>query len=124
MVTSAAEVVEAFFAAWEAPEVDKLMSFFSDDAVYIDRRGVHRGKAAVRKEIEAQVGAIPDGTSLTVRTALADETSVIIERLESFHLGGRQVNIEGVCVFKLNPEGQISRFRDYHDGASIGQVLE
>ena len=55
---SAAEIREtlnAFVAAFNANDLDRVMSFFADDAVYRPGDATeHRGVAAIRKEFEPQ----------------------------------------------------------------------
>jgi limonene-1,2-epoxide hydrolase len=61
---SAEQVVRQFLAALKRSDVDELVSFFSDDAVWTDGpRGTYRGVDAIRAEIESQVQLVP---SLTV----------------------------------------------------------
>ena len=53
MSDSAESVVRKFLAANLQSDVDELIAFFSDDAVYTDSpRGVHRGIDAIRAEFQ------------------------------------------------------------------------
>ena len=56
MGNSPESVVRNFLAAFTNRNVDELVGFFSDDAVFIaGPRGVHRGKGAIRSEFEAEL---------------------------------------------------------------------
>jgi limonene-1,2-epoxide hydrolase len=69
MSISAESTIRKFLAAWENPDVDKLVSFFSSDAVYIDGpRGVHRGREVIRSEWREQLKLAP-GTTIDVKNA-------------------------------------------------------
>lgn len=59
-------ILDAFAAAWNAHDVDALMSFMTDDCVFESSAGPdacgtsHAGRAAVRASYEAVWHAIPD----------------------------------------------------------------
>ena len=53
MSESAETVVRKYLAAWKRSDLDELVSFISDDAVFTDGpRGVHHGIDAIRAELE------------------------------------------------------------------------
>ena len=55
-----------FTAAWNSHDVDAVMSFFAEDAVFVAARGTlpdgerMEGHEAIRAGIEARLGAVPD----------------------------------------------------------------
>ena len=56
MTESSELLIRKFFEAFPRSDVDVLVGFFSDDAVYIDDpRGTHRGVDAMRTEFESGV---------------------------------------------------------------------
>src|SRR5262249_58453899 len=60
MSESAETVVRKYLAAWKRSDLDELVSFISDDAVYTDGpRGVHHGIDAIRAELGAMVKDVP-----------------------------------------------------------------
>ena len=48
MKTQIADVIETYFRASNADDIDKLVSCFSADAVVTDENETHRGAAAIR----------------------------------------------------------------------------
>jgi len=112
---SAEQVVRQFLAALKQSDVDELVSFFSDDAVWTDGpRGTYRGVTAIRAEIESQVQLVP---SLTVDVKNLVETGgiVVVERADTFETQGKSFDLEVVGVFEIDGSGLIKRLRDYYD---------
>ena len=119
MSDSAETVVREFFAAFRASDVDELISFFSDDAVYIDGpRGVHRGAEAIRNEFATQVAMVPS-TTVDIKTLTTRRGAVMVEREERFEVEGRPIDHEVVGVFNVDDNGRITRWRDYYDLTSL-----
>src|SRR5260370_2479713 len=77
-------VVSEFCKTWETLNIDKVMEFFTDDAVYHNiPLATAKGKAAIRKTID---GFMPGTTKIEVKilsTASAGAT-VFNERVDSF----------------------------------------
>jgi hypothetical protein len=49
MTDSPESVVRDFIASWENATVEKLSSFLSEDAVYMDPRGIQSGLDAIKR---------------------------------------------------------------------------
>jgi limonene-1,2-epoxide hydrolase len=116
---SAEQVVRRFLAALKQSDVDELVSFFSDDAVWTDGpRGTYRGVDAIRAEIESQVQLVPSLT-VEVKTLAATGGTVMVERADTFETLGKSFDLEVVGVFEIDGDGKIARLRDYHDLTSL-----
>ncbi len=84
MSDSAETVVRNFLAAWKRSDLDELVSFISDDAVYTDGpRGTHRGFDAIKAELQSMVKMVPS-TVIDVETLVANGNTVITERIDNF----------------------------------------
>jgi limonene-1,2-epoxide hydrolase len=119
MGDSAGTVVRKFFAAFLQSDVAELVSFFSDDAVYIDGpRGVHRGIDAIRSEFAALAQMVPS-TTVDIKFLAMDGRAVLVERTEHFEVGGKPIDHDVVGVFEVNEDGQFTRWRDYYDVTSL-----
>jgi len=120
MSDSPGSVVRRFFSAVLTPDIDELTGFFSADAVYTDgARGTYSGIDAIRAEFEAQVQVVPSGVVVDVKTLVADGTSVIAERVDTFEMQGKSFDMEVVGVFEFDGDGKIKRYRDYYDLQSL-----
>ena len=119
MSDSAESVVRKFHAAWLQSDLDELVSFFSNDAVYTDGpRGTHRGIDAIRAELGAMVKIVPS-TAIDIKKLVANGGTVMVERVDSFKIEGRLFDLEVAAVFEVDNDARIRRWRDYYDLKSI-----
>ena len=121
MSDSAESVVRRFLAANLQSDVDELIGFFSDDAVYTDGpRGIHRGIDAIKTEFQEIVKIVPS-TAIDIKTLVANSSTVIVERVDNFEIGGTPFGLEVVGVFEVDNNGRIKRWRDYYNLQSIAE---
>ena len=119
MSDSAELVVRNFLAAWKRSDVDELVSFISDDAVYTDGpRGTHHGIDAIKTELQSFVKTTPS-TIVDVKTLVSDGGTVMLERVDNFEIQGKPFGLEVAGVFEVDSNGRINRWRDYYDLKSI-----
>ena len=116
MSDSPESVVRRFLASWADPNLEEVVSFFADDAVFVDGpRGVHRGLSAIRSQLEVDLRPVKaDVKSLTV-----DGRAVMLERVDSFDVGGKGFSMEVMAAFVIDAHGQITRWRESYDLKSI-----
>ena len=115
MTDSAASVIRKFLACFPRSDVDELVGFFSDGAVYIDGpRGVHRGIDAIKAEFQLTVSMVPS-TTVDIKSLAASEGTVMTERVDNFEVGGKPIGMEVMGVFDVDSNGRITRWRDYYD---------
>ena len=90
-VTDSAEsVIRKFLACFPASDVDEVIGFFDDHAVYIDGpRGVHRGINAIRTELQSQLEMVPN-TMVDIETLAASEGAVLTERVDNCEIAGKR----------------------------------
>ena len=120
MSDSPETAVRKFFAAFPASDVDELVSFFSDDAVYVDGpRGVHRGVDAIRTEFGVQVQMVPS-TTVDIKSLVADGATVAFGGpgpVDGLDRGG-----SGIGTHASNVRMELRRARprgDQHAGAYV-----
>lgn len=112
---SAESVVRSFFACFPRSDVDELVGFFSDDAVYVDGpRGVHRGIEAIKAEFASIVAMVPS-TRVEVKSLAASGSTVMVERVDNFDVGGKPIAMEVMGALDVDTDGRITRWRDYYD---------
>ena len=107
-------VVEAFCAAWSKRDVDDIMSYFADDAVYHNipiEPAV--GRDAIRAVIEMFVPPA-DAIEFTTHLMMSDGDMVFTERTDRFVTGGKTVDLPVAGVFEIR-DGKIVAWRDYFD---------
>jgi limonene-1,2-epoxide hydrolase len=124
MNASAESVVRTFLAVWVRSDVDELVGFFTDDAVYTDGpRGVHYGIDAIRAELATMVKMIPS-TSIDIKTLVADGGTVMVERVDNFKIAGKPFDMDVAAAFDVDEHGRIRRWREYYDLKSITDRVE
>jgi limonene-1,2-epoxide hydrolase len=123
MSTRAEEVVRDFCQAFSRRDVEELLRFFADDAVYhnIPIEPV-RGRAAIEATLRGFID--PDGSAeFEVRNLACTGGTVLTERVDRFVLGGKKVELPVMGAFEVGPDGKIRAWRDYFDLAQFTKQL-
>ena len=110
------EIVSRFVAAWEARDVDAIMAFFAEDAVY---HNMPMPKATGLLEIRTLIDSIVGGAETIafemLHSAENAAGTVLNERVDRFLLkNGKSLSIPVVGIFEFT-EGKIIAWRDYFD---------
>jgi limonene-1,2-epoxide hydrolase len=104
---------------WPRGDLDEIVAFFSDDAVYTDGpRGTSQGAEAIRAQMSSTLDTVPS-TTAEVKTLVASGGLVMVERVDIFEMAGKKFDVEISGVFEVDAEGRISRWRDYYDMRSL-----
>ena len=114
MAGAPADVVREFCAAWRDLDLDRIVSFFADDAVYhnIPVEPV-AGRDAIRETI---AGFTAGATSVEFRVLhlVADGPVVMTERVDVFSLPNTTIELPVMGTFEV-VDGRIAAWRDYFD---------
>jgi limonene-1,2-epoxide hydrolase len=115
MPTEAEKVVTEFCNAWPRKNIDELLAFFAEDAVYHNIPvEPARGKAAIRAVINSFLPAAKSIEFKVLKSAAAGNF-VMNERVDVFDLGGgKKISLPVAGVFEVSG-GKISAWRDYFD---------
>lgn len=120
-----ASVITDFIAAWSTGEIDRIMDFFHEDAVYtnVPIDPPNRGVAAIRQTIETFVG-MAEAIEFVVHASAENPTAGVVmnERTDRFLIGGKWIELPVMGVFELR-DGKISAWRDYFDLAQFQQAM-
>ncbi len=108
------ELVTRFCKAWPALDLDEIMSFFADDAVYhnIPVDPV-QGVEAIRATIAGFTQGV-QSVEFEVRHAAVSGNVVLTERVDRFHAGERTIALPVMGTFEIS-DGKITAWRDYFD---------
>ena len=126
------QMLEDFAAAWSQRDVDKILSYYTDDCVYEDVAlgRVMRGREEIRTFIEELFRAVPD-FRIEHREALVSGEGGAAEwvisgthtsDLPGLPATGRRFSIRGASVLELQ-DGKIRRISDYWDTAAFLRQL-
>jgi limonene-1,2-epoxide hydrolase len=109
MTDSPESVVRKFFATWADPKPDQLISFFNDDAVFIDGpRGVHRGVDAIKSEFEAMQAMGLGSVMIDVKSLVTDGRTVMMERVDNFHFDGKPISLEVMAAVEIDADQAVA----------------
>jgi limonene-1,2-epoxide hydrolase len=115
MATDAEKIVTEFCNAWQRKNIDELLGFFSDDAVYHNiPLEPARGKAAIKGVINT---FLPMAKSLQFKVLKSASNGNVVfnERVDVFDLGnGKTISLPVAGVFEVTGS-KISAWRDYFD---------
>jgi limonene-1,2-epoxide hydrolase len=108
------EFVEAFISAWPQRDAERLAPFFSDDAVW--QNGplpLAHGRQAIVTAI-AEAMAIGDSVAVDMIHVLADDNTVLTERVDYVSMSGKTLSMPMIGTFEIR-DGAITAWRDYFD---------
>jgi limonene-1,2-epoxide hydrolase len=115
--SAAEQVVRDFCAAWANRNVDEILSYFADDAVYHNiPLAPAVGKDAIRGLLEFFVPPSDEIAFEMLHIASADNV-VHTERVDRFLMGDKNVVLPVAGVFEIR-DGKIAAWRDYFDMAA------
>ena len=107
-------LVADFCEAWSRRDVDEILAFFAEDAVYhnmpIDPVSGHDG---IRSILDMFV-PVSQTIRFEVRNVASAGDVVFTERVDRFEMGERTVELPVAGVFELR-DGKIAAWRDYFD---------
>jgi limonene-1,2-epoxide hydrolase len=108
------ELVQRFCDAWADGDVDALVAFFTDDAVYhnIPISPV-TGKDAIKTTIEGFTAGV-EKIEFRVNAIAADGDVVLTERVDVFTTPDKVIELPVMGTFETR-EGKIAAWRDYFD---------
>jgi limonene-1,2-epoxide hydrolase len=113
-MSQAEQVVRDFCAAWSRRDVDELLGFFTDDAVYHNMpMEPAQGHEAIRGVFQFFVPTSEE-INFEIKHIAAVGDVVLTERVDSFRMNGRDVAVPVAGAFEIR-DGKIAAWRDYFD---------
>jgi limonene-1,2-epoxide hydrolase len=108
------DIVRDFCAAFEAGDIDAILEFFTDDAVYhnIPVAPV-QGKDAIRATFDMFMTGV-EKVEFRVRNIAASGNVVLTERVDVFVLPAKNIELPVMGTFEVR-DGRITAWRDYFD---------
>lgn len=116
-------VVRRFCDAFARLDVDELLDFFAEDAVYHNMPiAPVRGKQAIAATLRQFVD--PHGEAqFEVRAIATSGRTVLTERVDRFVLRGKRIELPVMGAFEVDGQGRITAWRDYFDLAQFTKQL-
>ena len=108
------EIVREFCEAWSRRDIDEILGYFTNDAVYhnIPMPAVE-GHDAIRNVLNMFVPPA-DSIRFEIHKIASDGDVVFTERTDRFEMGERKIALPVAGVFEIS-DGKIAAWRDYFD---------
>jgi limonene-1,2-epoxide hydrolase len=107
-------LVQEFCAAWSRRDIEELLAFFTDDAVYHNMpMAPVTGREAIRQVLRLFVPPA-ERIDWEVRNIAARGAVVLTERVDRFVMSGKRVELPVAGVFEIRGR-RIAAWRDYFD---------
>jgi limonene-1,2-epoxide hydrolase len=114
MASEIEKLVNDFCEIWKSRNLDKIMDFFADDAVYHNiPMEPARGKDAIRQVINSFL-PMASAVEFKILHSASAGNVILNERVDTFEMGGKHVELPVAGVFEVR-NGKISAWRDYFD---------
>ncbi len=113
------KIVRDFCKAFSRQDLQEILDFFSDDAVYHNiPMAPAEGKPAVEAMLKQFVD--PNATAdFEIRNLAVNGNVVLTERLDRLSIGGKPVELSVMGTFEVDAGGKITAWRDYFDMAQL-----
>ena len=111
------DVVLRLLAAWERLDLNEVMSYLADDAVFLPapKDKPVSGREAIGKLWAYYIGLFAS-YSCEVKNVVMSEHVVFVERVERIgRADGQNVVLPVAAVFEIDDAGKITAWRDYWD---------
>jgi limonene-1,2-epoxide hydrolase len=111
---SATKVVLDFLDAWPRGDIDVLMSYFADDAIYHNIPVPAAVGAPAIRDAFLAFAKLMDSIEIVNLNVAAEGPVVFTERIDRFRWGNRMLELPVAGVFEVR-DGRITAHRDYFD---------
>jgi limonene-1,2-epoxide hydrolase len=113
-------VVRDLCAAFPRKDVEELLGFFSEDAVY-EKMPVGRfeGPDEIRGTLEEFFGPEVE-IEFELRNVGVCGDQVYVERIIHFTTSSGRISLPAMAIFEVTPAGKVSAWRDYFDRRQAG----
>jgi len=114
MANEAEKIVADFCKAFERKNIDEIMGYFSDDAVYHNMpMEPAKGKPAIKETINSFLPG-SDRIEFKILHTASNGNIVFNERIDMIDMGEKRVDLPVAGMFEVRG-GKITLWRDYFD---------
>ena len=116
------EIVQSFYKAWAAGDLDGSLAYCTEDIVWDNvPLKPFEGKARVRQFLEKFSKGMSNAR-YDIRNHLESGDVVMLEGVEMYDKGGQSVAVPYMALFRFR-DGRIAEMRDYFDLATVERQL-
>jgi ketosteroid isomerase-like protein len=120
-MTTLENTVREYLAAFETRDMERILSFFAEDATWITPAGTFRGKAALRRYLAAEAQMVPSVkiTETGIGLVVQGNQAAIEHEIEG-PVQGKTCTWLALCAYEFE-DGKIQRLSTVYDRLSILQ---
>lgn len=116
-------VVRRFCEAIARRDVEELVGFFTEDAVYHNMPiAPVTGHEAIRTTLQGYLAPASEAEFELVKLAVSGD-SVLTERIDRFTVNGKPIVLPVMGTFEIDADGRIRAWRDYFDMAQFTRQM-
>lgn len=122
-MTTNDEIVREFYGLWASMDVEQMIAFFTDDAVY---HNIPMEPAVGREAIATLLNgwaAVLDGIDFQIHQQVSAGKVVMNERTDTMRVNGASVPLPVMGIFEL-VDGKIRVWRDYFDMGEMTKAFQ
>ncbi|NQX90261.1 MAG: SgcJ/EcaC family oxidoreductase [Halioglobus sp.] len=115
-MASDSDIVHDFMQAWNSLDIEAVMEYFTEDAVYanVPMGPPHVGRTAIREFIDGFMGTVTEIKFVVHNQVQGSGGVVMNERTDILQIGDKRVDLPVMGVFELH-DSKIRAWRDYFD---------
>jgi limonene-1,2-epoxide hydrolase len=113
-MSASIDLIQDFCAAWEKGDIDTIIDYFTDDAVY---HNIPVDPVVGKEQIRNTIAMFTTGVErieFRVRNITGDGNVVLTERLDVFVMPGKTIELPVMGTFEVRGD-KIAAWRDYFD---------
>ena len=116
-----ANIMRDFVQAMAKGDVEKALSFFTEDGVFVTPNGTFKGKDELRRHLSAEAESMQDMTvTETGNGIIVEGNKAFFEHIIGGTVQGRRAEVLAMCAYEFS-DGKIKEVRSAFDRLSLAQ---
>ena len=116
-----ASVMRDFVQTMAKGDVEKTLSFFTEDGVFVTPNGTFKGKNELRRHLSAEAESMQDmAVTETGNGIIVEGNKAFFEHIIAATVQGRRAEVLAMCAYELS-DGKIKEVRSAFDRLSLAQ---
>ena len=116
-----ANIMRDFVQTMAKGDVEKALSFFTEDAVWVNPNGTFKGKDEARRSLSAEAESMQDTTvTETGNGIIVEGNKAFFEHVIAGTIQGRRGEVLAMCAYEFS-DGKIEKVRSVYDRLSMAQ---
>ena len=116
-----ANIMRDFVQTMAKGDVEKTLSFFTEDGVFVTPNGTFKGKDELKRHLSADAESMQDMTvTETGNGIIVEGNKAFFEHIIAATVQGRRAEVLAMCAYEFS-DGKIKEVRSAFDRLSLAQ---